>query len=172
MKICSICKKEKELDEFYKKTTSKDGYGYRCKKCDVEQSTRWSRENREKSRAHNKKTRETRKLKVLTYYSKYTFPKCSCIGCNVTEIPFLSIDHIENGAAHKKTLTGQSNAHLYGWLVKNNFPNGFQVLCMNCNLAKRINKECQVHAPNKEDIVVFYKDNLLGNRIGIEYANN
>jgi len=25
---------------------------------------------------------------------------------------------------------------LYSWLKKNNFPKGFQVLCMNCNFAK------------------------------------
>ena len=34
MKICSKCKIEKELSEFYKKTQNKSGYTPSCKKCE------------------------------------------------------------------------------------------------------------------------------------------
>jgi hypothetical protein len=33
MKTCSICKKEKELTEFYKHNRMKDGYFSTCKTC-------------------------------------------------------------------------------------------------------------------------------------------
>lgn len=34
MKICTVCFKEKDLNEFYNYRMSKDGKMYRCKKCD------------------------------------------------------------------------------------------------------------------------------------------
>lgn len=33
-KICTVCKEEKPLDEFYNVKRSKDGKSYRCKECD------------------------------------------------------------------------------------------------------------------------------------------
>lgn len=38
MKKCSKCKEEKSFDEFYKKSTTKDGYYGHCKKCQNEYS--------------------------------------------------------------------------------------------------------------------------------------
>lgn len=44
------------------------------------------------------------------------------------------IDHINgNGSKHRKKL---NNTDMYRWLIKNKYPEGFQVLCMNCNFAK------------------------------------
>lgn len=34
MKVCTVCKEEKELDAFYNMKASKDGKCYRCKVCD------------------------------------------------------------------------------------------------------------------------------------------
>jgi hypothetical protein len=60
----------------------------------------------------------------------------------------LSIDHINgNGAEHrrelKRTTGGSTGGHdFYRWLKNNNFPDGYQVLCMNCQFIKKIeNKE-------------------------------
>lgn len=52
----------------------------------------------------------------------------------------LSIDHIKGGGnKHLKLIKG----NLYNWLIKNNFPTGFQTLCMNCQFIKRYeNNEC------------------------------
>ena len=33
-KVCTVCKKEKSLDDFYNLKASKDGKSWRCKKCD------------------------------------------------------------------------------------------------------------------------------------------
>lgn len=58
---------------------------------------------------------------------------CTC--CGETEKIFLTIDHINNdGAKHRKEI-GSSN--LYRWLRDNKYPEGFQVLCMNCQWGKR-----------------------------------
>lgn len=73
-------------------------------------------------------------MSVFEHYSG-DIPKCAY--CGETNSEFLSIDHINNnGAQHEKTLSGRSSETLYRWLMKNDYPDGFQVLCMNCNCAK------------------------------------
>ena len=52
----------------------------------------------------------------------------------------LTVDHINNdGVAHRKKI---KKRNIYQWLTKNNFPEGFQTLCMNCNFAKGIYGKC------------------------------
>ena len=51
----------------------------------------------------------------------------------MTIYEFLAIDHINGGGnKHRKEL---KNDKLPGWLAKNNFPEGFRILCHNCNMA-------------------------------------
>ena len=73
-------------------------------------------------------------------HSNSDVPCCRCCGEN-SFIEFLTIDHIE-GRTHlpkeQKDLTGN---HLVSWLTRNNCPEGFQILCWNCNVAKG-DKEC------------------------------
>ena len=71
--------------------------------------------------------------------------KCSC--CGETEEKFLTIDHINNdGALHRRTIGGKDGngkgmgARTWKWLKDNNYPKGFQILCMNCNHGKARNK--------------------------------
>lgn len=72
------------------------------------------------------------KKKVISYYGS----KCVC--CGESNIIFLVIDHIEGGGTeHRKKETGWGTQFYY-WLIKNNYPEGFQVLCHNCNFAKRL----------------------------------
>jgi hypothetical protein len=64
-----------------------------------------------------------------------------CVCCGETEPVFLCIDHTNNdGYKHRREIFGSNRiggSRMYKWLVKNNFPPGFQVLCCNCNTAKR-----------------------------------
>jgi len=52
LKTCSKCGEEKDLGEFYKDKSSKDGYGYYCKSCAVKKATEWGKKNPEKKRVH------------------------------------------------------------------------------------------------------------------------
>jgi hypothetical protein len=86
------------------------------------------------------------KYEVMSHYCGGT-PHCQCPGCEVTFLGFLSIDHIEsNGSTHvnKSGIKIQGN-YLHGWLKKNNFPNGFQILCFNCNSSKRDKEKCLLY---------------------------
>ena len=67
------------------------------------------------------------KLKIIDYYGGH----CNWPGCNIKEPAFLTTDHINNnGVLHRKEI-GVGGHILYNWLVKNDFPPGFQILCWN-----------------------------------------
>lgn len=73
------------------------------------------------------------KLTVLNYYSNNNM-RCAC--CGVPEPEFNTIDHIKGrGKRLRKRLGLPAGYVFYGWLIKNNFPPGFRVLCLNCNFA-------------------------------------
>ena len=92
---------------------------------------------RERWRATNKRSVANRRRKVLVHYSTGTL-ECAC--CGEAEYKFLCIDHINGGGRkHRQGLDngGRASAdHLYRWLLKEQFPAGFQILCHNCNSAK------------------------------------
>jgi hypothetical protein len=78
-----------------------------------------------------------RRQKVLDAYGR----ECKC--CRETIEVFLTIDHIDNnGAEHRRDIGNGSkslgSSAFYRWLIKNNFPEGFQTLCWNCNRAKHL----------------------------------
>ncbi len=56
-------------------------------------------------------------------------PRCAC--CGEPRHEFLCIDHTNgNGGKHRRKLGYDS---IYWWLRINKFPDGFRVLCCNCN---------------------------------------
>ena len=72
-------------------------------------------------------------------FAHYGGPVCAC--CGELEFAFLTVDHINGGGnAHRREIgVGQD---ILRWLVKNGLPPGFQILCYNCNNAKRFDKVC------------------------------
>lgn len=73
-------------------------------------------------------------------FSMYGGAKCAC--CGLDYIPALTIDHIEGGGTKHLKEIGRGN--LYGWLKKNGFPSGYQVLCWNCNMVKSNKGKCTI----------------------------
>ena len=94
---------------------------------------------------------DKQRLVILQKYSKLLsnsdIPCCNCCGLN-SNIQFLAIDHI----AGKEEMDSEpelvklgyrskfANSALKKWIVDNNFPKGFQILCHNCNLTKSFPK--------------------------------
>jgi hypothetical protein len=91
------------------------------------------------------------RLEVFSHYCGGN-PHCQCPGCTVTYIGFLQLDHVNgDGGAHRKANgLGTGGAKLWGWLKANGYPEGFQVLCCNCNHSKFNRPACalagQAHA--------------------------
>lgn len=85
-------------------------------------------------RALRKQRECNQKLKYAAYAAYGGF-ECAC--CGETTEAFLSIDHIANdGAEHRRQVDRRK---IYKWMARNDYPNGFQVLCMNCNFGKARN---------------------------------
>jgi hypothetical protein len=76
--------------------------------------------------------------RILEHYGG-EIPHCECCGEKHKE--FLTIDHIDGGGAEQRKdgLRGQS---FYLWLIRNNFPSRFRILCMNCNFALGMKGYC------------------------------
>ena len=112
--------------------------GYICKEC----KKRLDRETSAKRRSTNPEafkkcvTKSKQKAKQAVF-SHYCNGDIRCAKCGFDDMRALSIDHINgNGAKQKKELGG-SGDKTYRWIKKNDYPPGFQVLCMNCQFIKR-----------------------------------
>ena len=94
---------------------------------------RWKKNNPN----YLKNLRKSRRIICIEHYSSGK-NCCNCCGENIYE--FMSIDHINGGGGkHRKSLNGE---RLETWLINNNFPEGYQILCHNCNQAKGHHKIC------------------------------
>ena len=119
--------------------------GIAYKKRHNEYVKEWRKKNKEKFHATQKKCYDTARIDALTQYSGGT-PKCAC--CGEEGLVFLTIDHIHgNGSEERRARTKElgyapSGNSLVYWLKKNDYPEGYQILCYNCNMAKRNNKQC------------------------------
>jgi len=99
-----------------------------------------------------KEKKDVEKMEVYLHYSKIhsnsDIPCCRCCGLN-SHIEFLSLDHIGGRKKMDSELelvkAGYSSKfkihQLMLWIIKNNFPIGFQILCLNCNFAKGHSKD-------------------------------
>jgi len=77
-----------------------------------------------------------RKRKVMEAYGGPI-----CVGCGEDEIRILQIDHVNNNGHQHALKIGNGDyargrSKMYKWLEDNGFPQGFQVLCPNCNMRK------------------------------------
>lgn len=140
----------------YNREWSQTEAGIAYRKRHAEYAREWRKKNKDKFKSTQKRAYDKVRLEVLTHYSNGT-PKCAC--CKEQGIYFLTIDHtVGNGAAHRREIgmaqgdanqvkkenqkvSMGGNGFVY-WLKKNNYPEGYQILCANCNFAKRANPTC------------------------------
>jgi hypothetical protein len=103
---------------------------------------RWEEKYPEKRRKirrkWQKKHRRMIRQAVFNHYGRV------CKLCGETDFSKLEIDHVyENGKEHRKK-SGLGGHSFYYWLVKNNFPDGFQTLCGKCNKRKSVQHRKEV----------------------------
>lgn len=167
---CRKCGEDKTLENFQVGCITK-GVSYRrhtCASCESLRKKYWYGRNIERVREdQNQKAKirydgDKKKYQARSAgwqrhyrmeYRKMVFDHYghACVCCGETIDKFLTIDHINNDGytARKEKLHPRDSASLYRWLVKNNFPKNFQVLCMNCNFGKsRNNGICPHQEPS------------------------
>ena len=80
-----------------------------------------------------KRYAQNRKI-VINYYGG----KCDCCGESTYE--FLAINHINGGGNQERKILGQNK--MISNIIKNNFPEKYNILCHNCNSALGFYKYC------------------------------
>lgn len=127
---CVGCKQLKKRSEFYLR---KNGtlHRRRCKNCCITES----------------RIASTRRQRRLRFRALFAYggecPNCDCCGEN--KIEFLVIDHKDGGGnAHRKE---ENITNIYRWLRSNNYPDGFRILCHNCNFSLGLYGYC----PHNDD---------------------
>lgn len=88
----------------------------------------------EQKSGYFKKWREDQWDKIFFHYGE----KCAC--CGETTRLFLTLDHMNNDGNIDRKQHGRKDIQVACWIIKNNFPSSFQILCMNCNWGKHRNK--------------------------------
>jgi len=120
--ICRECRKPKP--------PVMPGNGTICHGCNIK-NTAW-RNSQPEARAKRSKRQAERREFVITHYGG----KCNC--CQESRLIFLQIDHInDDGYLHRKTFKGVIHKWIHGqWRKTGIWPDGFQILCANCHMAK------------------------------------
>jgi len=162
MPYCSRCKEELPVECFQlRKSGLKKGEtnGY-CIKCNRKKAREYyykhvteRREYRENHKEHYSKLvkdkTQNMRAKVITHYSNGT-NKCVC--CGEAEPRFLTIDHINGGGKKERKESGRNRSYsFYKNLIKNNYPEGLQVLCFNCNCGRQLNGGICPHKNSSKD---------------------
>lgn len=105
--------------------------------------------NRELYRERNRQYRKEVRDQVFEHYGR------GCVCCGATDN--LTIDHVDGGGtAHRLEVLGFAQGKVagwvfYRWLIKNDFPEGFQVLCFPCNQSKCNTGQCRLDHSRPRD---------------------
>lgn len=141
--ICKLCVKERRKARY-----DRDPVASRT------QVNAWRAEHREESRVISNKCYEKNKdkylpkararrrevrLGCLRAYS----PEVRCALCDEQHDQFLCLDHIEGGGVQHRKEVGYGD-NFYKWIVKNNYPLGFRVLCHNCNFKENLRRNLEI----------------------------
>jgi hypothetical protein len=105
-------------------------------------------QRRDKEREQSRLRRSLQLIRVINHYSN---GKNECACCKIKNS--LTIDHINGGGLKHKKDNAISQGGFYAWLIKNQFPDGFQVLCFDCNQSKSVGRiRCQIDHKNHEEV--------------------
>jgi hypothetical protein len=138
-RLCKACGKTKKLIEFHKDRHHPYGVRTQCKECVksiqsgkavLTAKSEYDKQRYAQIHEHRlnqcKVYQQQKRKVVLDHYGH----RCAC--CGEKRFEFLAVDHINGGGGkHRK----QIHRSIESWLIKNNFPDGFRLLCHNCNMS-------------------------------------
>jgi hypothetical protein len=138
-------------------------------------SVQWIEKNRERylnqQVEYNKDNSERKyeirfadRMVVLSYYSIEPYPICA--RCGEKEIGFLEIDHIKGVIEDD----GRGGNALVKYIINNNFPENYQVLCTNCNWLKHRENQKLTLSQTKENIRSREKVLKLKTEVFLHYS--
>ena len=92
MKICSICKISKPINEFYKK---RNGVTHRCNDCESVYQKEYYKKNRAK-RILTAKLHTEKRVKIMKDYLVEHLRNNPCVDCGEADILVLQFDHTQD----------------------------------------------------------------------------
>jgi hypothetical protein len=112
-----------------------DGLSVRCRECKNSGQRRCNQEKPEQARKRRRRGNRSLRARVFAQYGQ----KCVCCGEGTPE--FLCLDHLNGGGTkHRREVGGGTT--FYRWLIRESFPEGYRVLCYNCNAASAYYGRC------------------------------
>ena len=120
MKVCSGCGDPKDLSDFSKRGTSKDGYQSQCKLCRAEQAKEYyeankervveqAKEWREANKERSKEWREANKERIKEYYAGYYEANKERCAEQKKEYRKANPDKIRSKSARRKSIKLQAH---------------------------------------------------------------
>ena len=85
----------------------------------------WRGKNQDFYNKYQRDYKRSRRESVINYYGG----KCAC--CGELHYEFLAIDHMNGGGEKHRREVGQGDL-MVAWIINNDFPVGFRILCHNC----------------------------------------
>ncbi len=117
--LCSQCGKN-----------SPAGKGKRCQVC-IDKRNDWYQGS--STQVKDKARRDENREVVIKHYGG------KCVQCGELKPVRLAVDHIDgDGNTHRRKIKKYGSG-FFRWLIDNDFPSGFQILCHNCNIEKHLN---------------------------------
>ncbi len=118
-----------------------------------EYSKKYYLEHREQKLAYQRshevreRIRQRKRQQKYDIFAHYSDGKVTCAHCGESRLACLSLDHIDGSGRLQRRELKKQGSEFYQWLKRNNYPTGFQVLCMNCQWIKReTNGEVKIYA--------------------------
>lgn len=137
MKRCRRCTHTKPVEEFRKYPDGR--ISGECIPC-LAYAAEWVKNKRARDIEFAKRDKAATKERVMKIMRKarrdviaHYGGKCAC--CGEAHIEFLHLDHIEGGGTQQRAELKRWGNAFYRWLQKQGYPEGFRVLCANCNEA-------------------------------------
>ena len=142
---CTQCGVEKPLtEEFFGRRQLRGGSGWNSSCRDCRNKSRNTSRIGACRAGVNLQRREARLQLKRTLIYHYSQGQMTCGCCGFGEFDTLTLDHVSGGGRESyRAVFGGSNRMLYEWVRKNGMPEGFQILCANCNASKRDRGACQ-----------------------------
>lgn len=99
----------------------------KCIACHKVRSNEYFQNHKQEINDRNREEYSRIRKEVLDHYGH----RCACCGESAAE--FLALDHIKGGGnKHRRTIKCKS---VTVWVYNNHYPEGFRLLCHNCNFA-------------------------------------
>jgi hypothetical protein len=131
MKICSTCKEEKELSEFNRNKSKKDGYSYSCKVCKKKHQKRWYERHKDEQYVRIRDRRGSIKSYNIKMIYDYLLAN-PCVDCGEADPIVLEFDHVKG----IKSFTISNYIYSKPWEVIKLEIEKCVVRCRNCHIRK------------------------------------